>query len=91
MNHVQPQDLVLSIYPFSRGFAFVFFEGSESPFDWGVKEVKEKHKNTKTLDEIKKLIVHGILHLLGYDHKKKRDKEMMREKESRLMFSIKEL
>ena len=56
MNHVQPQDLVLSIYPFSRGFAFVFFEGSETPFDWGVKEVKEKHKNTKTLDEIKKLI-----------------------------------
>ena len=56
MNHVQPQNLVLSIYPFSRGFAFVFFEGPESPFDWGVKEVKEKHKNTKTLDEIKKLI-----------------------------------
>jgi probable rRNA maturation factor len=42
-------------------------------------------------DEIKKLIVHGTLHLLGYDHKKKRDKEVMREKESRLMFSIKEL
>lgn len=42
-------------------------------------------------DEIKKLIVHGTLHLLGYDHKKKRDKEIMREKESRLMFSIKEL
>ncbi|MGH7891063.1 MAG: rRNA maturation RNase YbeY [Thermodesulfobacteriota bacterium] len=42
-------------------------------------------------DEIKKLIVHGILHLLGYDHKKKRGKEVMREKESRLMFSIKEL
>ncbi len=42
-------------------------------------------------DEIKKLIVHGTLHLLGYDHKKKRDKEIMREKESRLMFTIKEL
>jgi len=56
MTHEDPQDLVLSIYPFSRGFAFVLFEGPESPFDWGVKEIKEKHKNTKTLDEIKKLI-----------------------------------
>src|SRR5260370_5463194 len=56
MNDANPQNLVLSIYPFTRGFAFVLFEGPESPFDWGVKEVKEKHKNTKTLDEIKKLI-----------------------------------
>lgn len=47
---------MLAIYPFSRGFAFVLFEGPDSPFDWGVKEIKEKHKNTKTLDAIKKLI-----------------------------------
>src|SRR5258708_5293663 len=56
MTHENLQNLVLSIYPFSRGFAFVLFEGPDSPFDWGVKEVKEKHKNTRTLDEIKKLI-----------------------------------
>ena len=56
MTHEDPQNLVLSIYPFSRGFAFVLFEGPESPFDWGVKEIKEKHKNTKTLDAIKRLI-----------------------------------
>ena len=56
MTHATPQNLVLAIYPFSRGFAFVFFEGPESPFDWGVKEIKEKHRNTKTLDEIKKIV-----------------------------------
>lgn len=56
MTYAYPQNLVLSIYPFSRGFAFVLFEGPESPFDWGVKEIREKHKNTKTLDEIKKII-----------------------------------
>ena len=56
MTHENPQNLVLSIYPFSRGFAFVLFEGPEAPFDWGVKEIKEKHKNTKTLDEIKKIM-----------------------------------
>ena len=56
MTDAHPQNLVLAVYPFSRGFAFVFFEGPDSPFDWGVKEIKEKHRNTKTLDEIKKLI-----------------------------------
>ena len=56
MTHAYPQNLVLSIYPFTRGFAFVLFEGPCSPFDWGVKEIKEKHRNTKTLDEIKKII-----------------------------------
>lgn len=56
MTDARPQNLVLAVYPFSRGFAFVFFEGPGSPFDWGVKEIKEKHRNTKTLDAIKKLI-----------------------------------
>ena len=56
MIDAHAQNLVLAVYPFSRGFAFVFFEGPNSPFDWGVKEIKEKHKNTKTVDEIKKLI-----------------------------------
>lgn len=56
MTHARPQNLVLAVYPFSRGFAFVFFEGPDSPFEWGVKEIKEKHKNTKTLEAIKKLV-----------------------------------
>lgn len=56
MTDARPQNLVLAVYPFSRGFAFVFFEGPQSPFDWGVKEIKEKHRNTRTLDAIKKLI-----------------------------------
>lgn len=56
MTDAHPQNLVLAVYPFSRGFAFVFFEGPDSPFEWGVKEVREKHKNSKTLEEIKKLV-----------------------------------
>lgn len=35
--------------------------------------------------EVRKLIVHGILHLLGYDHKKKNDALMMRKKEKELL------
>jgi len=42
-------------------------------------------------EEIKKLIVHGALHLTGHDHKKKKEKETMREEESRLMVLIKDL
>jgi len=38
--------------------------------------------------EIKKLIIHGILHLLGYDHKKKKEAEVMRAKESELLAQI---
>ncbi len=56
MSDAQPQNLVLAVYPFSRGFAFVFFEGPESPFDWGVKELKEKHKNARTVEALRKLI-----------------------------------
>ncbi|MGK2957400.1 MAG: hypothetical protein ACSLFB_03155 [Acidimicrobiales bacterium] len=56
MNAQFQENPVLAIYPFSRGFAFVLFEGPDSPFDWGVKEIKEKHRNVKSLDEIKKLI-----------------------------------
>jgi hypothetical protein len=56
MTNAHPQNLVLAVYPSSRGFAFVFFEGATSPFEWGVKEIKAKHKNSRTLEEIKKLI-----------------------------------
>ena len=56
MTHGNPQNFVLSIYPFWRGFAFVLFEGPDNPFDWGVKEIKQKHKDAKTLAEIKKIV-----------------------------------
>jgi len=32
-------------------------------------------------EELKRLVVHGTLHLLGYDHKTKKDLEKMRKKE----------
>ena len=40
-------------------------------------------------EELKKLIIHGILHLLGHDHKKKRETEIMREKEKELSLLVK--
>ena len=47
---------VLALYPTSHGFSFVLFEGPDAPFDWGVKEVREKRKNPKVLDDVKALI-----------------------------------
>src|ERR1700693_1898474 len=56
MTYGNPQNFVLSISPLSGGFAFVLFEGPDSPFDWGVKEIKRKDKNAKTLAEIKNIV-----------------------------------
>lgn len=39
-------------------------------------------------EEIIKLLVHGILHLFGYDHKKKKERDRMREKEKALLSMI---
>lgn len=46
-----------------------------------------RYENTYEF-EIKKLIVHGILHLLGHDHKKKRETIVMREKEKELLAQV---
>lgn len=37
--------------------------------------------------ELKRLVAHGILHLLGYDHKTRKDLEKMREEEEKYIFS----
>ena len=41
--------------------------------------------------EIKKLIVHGILHLLGHNHKRKEETELMRRKERELLIAMRDL
>ena len=42
---------------------------------------KQKDFNSLNL-ELQKLVIHGMLHLLGYDHIKKQDKDIMEQKES---------
>lgn len=51
-------------------------------------EVVEKQAKEYGLDfkeEIRRVLVHGILHLSGYDHKEKEDKKKMRRKEKELL------
>ena len=37
--------------------------------------------NVSLKEEIRRLVIHGLLHLLGYDHKNKRQTKIMKEKE----------
>lgn len=44
-----------------------------------------KTYNVSVESEIERLLVHGILHLVGYDHKKQKEREVMREMENNLI------
>jgi rRNA maturation RNase YbeY len=46
-----------------------------------VKENSEK-LNTEFDEELRRVIIHGVLHLCGYKDKSKADKELMREREN---------
>lgn len=41
-----------------------------------------------TKQEIKNLLVHGLLHLLGYDHKKDKEAEKMRKTEKKILNNL---
>lgn len=73
MNHQNiPHNLVLCVYPTSRGFAFVLFERPLSLYDWGVKDIRKKRKNEATLEGLLALIVrHRPEHLIIEDYTEK--------------------
>ena len=52
MNDFRRYVLVIAIYFNARGFAFVIFESSLSPVDWGVKEVRGDRKHARCLVKI---------------------------------------
>jgi probable rRNA maturation factor len=52
---------------------------------------RSRQQNLSVEQVIHKLMIHGILHLLGYDHKKRNDAKAMREKESEILSNIEAL
>lgn len=57
MNYQEySQNTVLSVYPSSRGYAYVLFESALIPYDWGVKDIRKKNKNEAALEGIRILI-----------------------------------
>jgi len=54
-------------------------------------DMAEEQKGENSLiEEIQYLLLHGILHLLGYDHLNKKENEIMKKKESKYWNKIKE-
>lgn len=56
MNKVTYPDLVLSVTLASRGFAYVIFEGPQTPLDWGIVDTKGGQKNRQIKARIAKLL-----------------------------------
>lgn len=56
MKRITYPDLTLAVSLSARGFAYVFFEAPETPFDWAVVEVKGKDKNAYIGKRIQKLL-----------------------------------
>jgi Holliday junction resolvasome RuvABC endonuclease subunit len=56
MTNPTERHFVFAVYPTSRGFAFALFEGEGILFDWGTTEIREKKKNARTLERIRRLI-----------------------------------
>ena len=52
MNHPRKYALTMSLYTNSRGFAFVIFEGTLSPYDWRVLEVRGPKRDKQCLEKI---------------------------------------
>lgn len=50
------RDLVLALYPFTRGIGFTLFESPLSLVDWGMNDIRGKQKNALALDAAKQLI-----------------------------------
>jgi hypothetical protein len=56
MTARQPTELVLALYPCSRGLAFVLFEGPLSPIDWSLKNARGRDRNGSIMEATKVLI-----------------------------------
>jgi hypothetical protein len=56
MNERAPSDIVLAIYPITRGVAFVLMKSPLAPIDWGVKSTPGRDKNARFLKTVAALI-----------------------------------
>lgn len=56
MNELQRYPCVVAVYLNTRGFAFVVFESSLSPVDWGLRETRGPQKNCRCITKIERIV-----------------------------------
>jgi hypothetical protein len=56
MNAPRKYALTMSLYVNSRRFAFVLFEGTLSPYDWGMIEVRGAKNQQRVMDKVTSLL-----------------------------------
>src|SRR5437899_39855 len=56
MNFEPPGDLVLAIYPTTRGIAFALMKSPLAAIDWGIKEAYGRDKNASFLRKVASLL-----------------------------------
>lgn len=56
MNYARRREVVLAIYPTSRGLGYIVMCSPLSPLDWGVREVRAEQKNVACLKKVSALI-----------------------------------
>jgi hypothetical protein len=49
-------DLVLAVFPSTRGFGYALFEGPHALVDWGVKNARCSQKNRESLQKLRELL-----------------------------------
>lgn len=52
---------------------------------------RSRNNYRKYRDDLLKVVIHSILHLIGFDHKRLRDRNIMREMEERLFNKYREV
>jgi Holliday junction resolvasome RuvABC endonuclease subunit len=50
-------ELVFAVFPSTKGFGYVVFEGPRSLLDWGVKGARGGRKNAQSLQRIRELLI----------------------------------
>jgi hypothetical protein len=56
MNHDHPGDLVLAVYPTTRGIAFALMKSPLAAIDWGIKGAYGRDKNASFLRKVASLL-----------------------------------
>jgi len=51
-----PDDLILAVHATKKGYAFVLFEGPQSPFDWAISDFASTARNEKVVASVTRII-----------------------------------